>query len=129
MTTLVRWAISMASERVCVDKLSSPSLIRIIARRARRMAQLFHARFINRVVDRGAAARARLGDLVAQRSRIAGESLEDLRLVVEGHHESFILVMAEHAEQKIDRSVLLELDAVANAVGSIQQHPDAQRQI
>jgi len=33
MTTLVRWAISMASARVCVDKLSSPSLIRIITRR------------------------------------------------------------------------------------------------
>src|SRR5712692_227357 len=93
------------------------------------MAQLFDASFKNRVVDRGAAARARLDDLVAQRSRVAGEALKDLRLIVEGHHKSFILVAAEHAEQKIDRSVLLELDAVADAVGSIQQHADAQRQI
>src|SRR5260370_7364598 len=35
----------------------------------------------------------------------------------------------QHAKQKIDRSILLELDAVADAVGSVQQHANAQRQI
>ena len=93
------------------------------------MAQLLHARLVNRVVNRRAAARARLGDLVAQCSRIAGEGLHDLRLVVESHHKCFIFIAAQHAEQKIDRSVLLELDAVADAIGGIQQHADAQRQI
>src|SRR2546429_426385 len=93
------------------------------------MAQLFQARFIDRVVNSGAAARARLGDLVTQCSGVAGEALDDLRLVVEGHRKSLIFIAAKHAEQKIDGSVLLELDAVANAVGSVQQHADAQRQI
>src|SRR5205807_10126307 len=92
------------------------------------MAQLFHARFINRVVNRRATASARFGDLVAQGSRVAGEWLDDLRLVVESHHKRFILAAAQHTEKKIDRSVLLELDAVADAGGGIQQHADAQRQ-
>src|SRR6267143_600272 len=98
MTTLVRWAISMASARVRVDKLSSPSLIRIITRRT-------------------------------TSGWSPGERLDDLRFVVEGHHKGFIFIAAQHAKQKINRSVLLKFDAVADAVGSVQQHADAQRQI
>src|SRR5260370_26324082 len=93
------------------------------------MAQLFDASFVDRVVDGGAASGFRPGDLVAQGSRVPRETLDDLRLVVEGHHKSFILIAAQHAKQKIDRSILLELDAVADAVGSVQQHANAQRQI
>ena len=93
------------------------------------MAQFLHARFVNRVVDCSAAARAGLGDLVAQGSRVAGEGLDDLRLIVERHHKSFILIAPQHAEQEIDRGILLELDAVADTVGSVQEHADAQRQI
>ena len=93
------------------------------------MAQLFHARIINRVVDRCAASGFRPGDLVAQRTRVTGERLDNLRFVVEGHHKGFIFIAAKHAKQKINRSVLLKFDAVADAVGSVQQHADAQRQI
>src|SRR5207248_238400 len=101
----------------------------LVARRARRMVQLFRTSFIDGVVDRRAAARARSHDLVAQRSRIAGKALDDLRFVIEGHDERFIFVAAQHAEKKADRSILLEFDAVANAVRSVEQHADAQRQI
>jgi len=52
-----------------------------------------------------------------------------LRLVVKGHGESFVFVAAEDGEKKIDGGVLLELDAVANAVGSVQQDADAEGEI
>src|SRR5690349_10294423 len=93
------------------------------------MVQLFRASFVNCVVNRGAAAGARSHNLIAQGSRIAGEALDNLRLVVEGHDERFIFVAAKHAEKKADRSVLFELDAVANAVGRVEEHTDAQGQI
>src|SRR5690242_14396673 len=93
------------------------------------MAQLLHTGIVNRVVDRRAAASARLGDLVAQSARIPGEGLDDLRLVVEGHYKGFIFVAAQDAEKKVDGSVLLKLDAVANAVGGVQEHADAQGQV
>src|SRR5207245_11616983 len=60
---------------------------------------------------------------------VAGEGLNDLRLVVEGDDESVIFFAPQHAEKKIDRSILLELEPVANAVGSVHQDADAQRQI
>ena len=60
---------------------------------------------------------------------IAGESLNDLRLVIESHGESLIFAAAQDAVEKIDGGFLLELDAVADAVGSVQKHADAQWQI
>jgi len=103
-----------------LDKLSSPSLIRInhpahhvrlIARRARRVAQLLDARFINRVVDRGASARACLGDLVAQRPRIAGKGLDDCGSSSKVITKASSLLRRSTLKQKIDRSVLLKFEA------------------
>ena len=93
------------------------------------MVQLFRTSFVNGVVNGRAASGPRARNLVAQRSRIARERLNDLRLVIEGHHERFVFIAAQHAKKKTDRSILFELDAVANAVGSVEQHPDAQGQI
>src|SRR5215472_2160417 len=51
--------------------------IGLVSGGTRRMVQLFRTSFIDGVVNRRAAARARSYDLIAQRSRIAGEPLED----------------------------------------------------
>src|SRR5437588_10262263 len=101
----------------------------LVTGRARRMVQLFQTSFINGIVNGGAAPGARAYNLVPQRSGIAGEGLKDLGLVVEGHDERLILVAAKHAVKKTDRSVLFKFEAVANAVRSVEQHADAQRQI
>src|SRR5215472_17454334 len=93
------------------------------------MVQLFGTSLVNGIVDGRAAASTRSHDLVAQSSRIAGESLDNLRLVIEGHHERLVLVAGKIAEKKTDRGVLLEFNAFADAVRSVEQHADAQRYI
>src|SRR5713226_10752618 len=94
-----------------------------------RMAQFLDAGFINRIVNRRPAAGAGLCDLVSVCARILGEGLDNLRLVVKGHHKSFILVAAEHTEKEINRSILLKFDAVADAVRGVQKHADPQGKI
>ena len=93
------------------------------------MAQFIHACGVDGVVNGGAAACARLENFVAQGSGIAGEFLDHLRLVVKGHDEGFVFVMAQDAEEEIGGGVLFEFQAVANAVGSVEQHSYAQRKI
>ena len=77
------------------------------------------ARLIDGVIDGGATARAGLVNFVAQQTAIAGEGLNNLRLVVEGHGESLVFAAPQNAVQKIDSSFLLKLDAVADTVGSV----------
>ena len=93
------------------------------------MAEFLHAGLINGVVDGGAAAGAGADDLVAQQTGIGGKRLNHLRLIVKSHHECFVFAVAHHAEEEIISSVLLKLDAVADAVGCVEQHADAQRQV
>ena len=93
------------------------------------MVQLFRTSFVDGVVNRGAAARTRAHDLVAQCPGIAGERLDNLRFIIESHDERFVFIATQHAEEKIHGSVLFKFNAVANAVGSVEQHADAQRQI
>jgi len=103
--------------------------VRLVAGRTRRVAEFLHASLINGVVDGRAAAGARAVDFVAQEAGVAGERLDDLRLVVEGHDEGFVFAVAEDAEEEVVGGVLLELDAVADAVGSVHEHANTQRQI
>src|SRR5882757_5023641 len=90
---------------------------------------MFCAGFVNCVIDGGAASSACLDDLIAQHARVTRESLDDLRLVIEGHGESLILAAAQNGVKKIDGGVMLKLDAVANAVGSVHQQADAERNV
>jgi len=85
------------------------------------VAQLLDASFVDGVVNRGAAAGARFDDLVAKRSAspvkawmICGSSSKVMT-------KASSLFVAEDSKEKIDGSVLLEFDAVADAVGSVQQ--------
>ena len=87
---------------------------------------MFCAGFVNCVIDGGAASSARLDDLIAQHAGVTSESLNDLRLIVEGHRESLVLATAQDGVEKIHGGVLLKLDAVANAVGSVHQQADAE---
>ena len=93
------------------------------------MAEMFLASFIDRVVNGGAAAGACADNLIAKGTCIAGEGLNDLRFIVEGHDEGFVPAVAQNAEEEIRRGVLLELDAVADAVGGVDEHADAERQV
>ena len=93
----------------------------LVAGRARRMAQFIVARGIDGVVNGGAAAGAGLEDFVAQGAGVAGETLQDLRLVVEGHDEGFVFVVAQDAEEEIGGGFLFEFEAVADAVGSVER--------
>src|ERR1700737_2469138 len=93
------------------------------------MAQLVGASIINCVIHGGATTSTRLGNLIAKAARVFGKSLQNLRFIIEGHHKSFVVATAQHAEQKIRRGVLLKLQAIANAIGGIQKHSDAQRKI
>src|SRR5204863_831349 len=90
---------------------------------------MFCAGFVNCVIDGSAASSACLDDLIAQHARVTREPLDDLRLIVEGHGESLILATAQNGVEKIDGGVLLKLDAVANAVGSVHQQADAERDV
>src|ERR1700733_497128 len=101
----------------------------LVAGRTRRMAQFFFAGVENRVVDRGAATGAGLDDLVAQTAGIIGEALKDGGFVVESHDEGLIFVAAQDGEQERSSGVLFEFEAVANAVGSVEQEADAEREI
>jgi S1-C subfamily serine protease len=83
------------------------------------MAEFLETSGVDGVVDGGAAARAGLDDLIAKLAGVAGESLQDLRLVVEGHHEGFVFVAAQNTIEKADGSVLFEVQAIANAVGGV----------
>src|ERR1700744_187772 len=103
--------------------------VRLVASRARRMAELFFARIENRVVDSGAAAGARLDDFIAETAGVVGESLEDGGLVVEGHDERLIFVAAQDGEEERGWGVLFEFEAVADAVGSVEQEADGEREI
>src|ERR1700730_9467761 len=93
------------------------------------MAELLGTGIVNGVVDGGAAAGAGLDDFVAQASGIIGERLDESGLIVEGHDESLILIVADHAEQEGGGGVLLEFKAVADAVGSVHEQADAEREI
>ena len=85
--------------------------------------------WIDGVVDSGAAASAGLENFVAEGSGVAGKTLEDLRLVVEGHDEGFVFVVAQDAEEEIGGGFLFEFEAVADAVGSVEEHADAEWEI
>src|SRR5260221_11078386 len=93
------------------------------------MTEFLDAGLVDGVVNGGAAAGASAQDLVAQFAGVWGEALNDLRLVVERHHEGLVLAAAQDAKEKIVCGVLFKFDAVANAVGSIQQHANAQWQV
>ena len=93
------------------------------------MAQFLLAGDVDGVVNSRASASTSSQDLIAEFAGIGSESLDNLRLIVESHEEGFIFSAAENAEEKIVGGVLLELDAIANAVGSVEQHADAKRQI
>jgi hypothetical protein len=93
------------------------------------VAQLIFTGLVNGVVDCGAAAGARVYNLISKLVRFAGEVLQNLRLIVEGHHKCSVLVATQDAIEKIHGGILLELDAVSDAVGSIKEHPYAEREI
>src|SRR5260221_14353156 len=93
------------------------------------MTEFLDAGLVDGVVNGGAAAGASAQDLVAQFAGVWGEALNDLRLVVERHHEGFVLAAAQDAKEKIVCGVLFKFDAVANAFGSIQQNANAQWQV
>src|SRR6476646_7968960 len=90
---------------------------------------MFCAGFVNCVIDSGAASGSCLDDLITQQAGVAGKTLNNLRLVVKGHGEGLILATTKHRVEKIDGGVLLKLDAVANAVGSVHQEADAERNV
>ena len=103
--------------------------VRLIAGWTGRVAQLVQACGVDGVVNGGAAACASLENFVTEGSGVAGEFLDHLRLVVEGHDEGFVFVMTQDAEEEICGGVLFEFQTVANAVGSVEQHSYAQRKI
>ena len=131
-----RCAISRASPREWWLSVSSPSLMTTRTRRTSLLVLVsgavleeIGARLIDGVVEsRGAAGALPLDD-VAQQVQVAGEILDDLGLVVDGHQEGLVLAPANHIEQKIDGRLLLELQALANAIGSVEQQADAQGQV
>src|SRR5207302_628275 len=84
---------------------------------------------VNCVVDGGAASSACLDDLIAQHACVTRESLDNLRLIVEGHRESLILATAQNGVEKIHGGVLLTSDAAANAVGRVHQQADGKRAV
>src|SRR5215475_1036252 len=90
--------------------------IRLVTGRERRIAEVLCASVVNRVINSRAASGFRANDLVTQHTGIAGKALNDLRLIVKGHGESLIPATAQNGVEKIYRSVLLKLEAVANAV-------------
>jgi len=100
-----------------VERLSSPSLIRIMTRRTmsagRRAAAVDglagfrkHRRRRRKPAVPPPARGAQ--NVVAERSGVIRESLEDLRLVIEGHQEGFVLLGPQHAKQEVVGGVLLE---------------------
>ena len=72
--------------------------IRLVPRRTRRVAELLHAGLINSIVNGSAAPRAGAQNLVAQLAGVRREGLDNLRLVVESHHERLILAAAQNTE-------------------------------
>ena len=78
---------------------------------------------------RGGASGALALDGVAQSVEIVGVILNDFGLIVEGHQEGLIAAAANHVKQEIERGVLLETQALADAVRGVEQEADAQGQI
>src|SRR5712691_9947060 len=106
-----------------------PAYVWIRAGRQRRFIQQLLAGRVNRVVQRRAAAGALFQDRVAEIAGIPAEILDDLGTIVECHQKRLIFSTPQSVEKKIDRRILLELQAVPNAVRGVQHHADAERQI
>src|SRR6195256_6367437 len=127
MITPARCAISTAAPRDRLLLLSSPSDMTTSTRRTSGFGpggrgDLFSNSWL-------AASGALFQDRVAEFAGIPAEILDDLGTIVEGHQKRLIFSPPESVEQKIDRRILLELQAIPNAVRSVQHHADAERQI
>ena len=101
----------------------------IRAGRQRRFGQQLLTGRVDRVIQRRAAAGALFQDRVAEVASVTRKILDDLGTVVKRHQERLIFSAADRVEQKVDRGVLFELQALANAIRSVQHHADAERQI
>ena len=87
------------------------------------------AGLIDGVVEGGGAAGALLADGLLELVEIVGEILGDFGLIVEGHDEGLVSSVMDDVVEKIHGGVLLELEALANAVGGVEQQADAQGDI
>ena len=91
--------------------------------------QLVTTSEINGIVHCRAAARAQHAYAVGELFRAVGEVLGHLGRGVESNHEGLIVLWPDNLVQELDRSFLLELEAVAHRVAGINEQADAERQI
>ena len=93
------------------------------------MAQFLLTGFVDSVVHGSAATRTSAKNLIAEFTGIGSKRLNYLRFIVKGHEKGFVFAATENAEKEIVGSVLLEFDAISNAIGGVEQHTDAEWQV
>src|SRR6185437_7639033 len=81
----------------------------------RRIEKLFRSH-IERVIQGRTAAGALISYRVAENADVVRVILNHLRLIIERHKERLVLERPDHTIEKVNRGVLLELEARANAV-------------
>ncbi len=81
---------------------------------------------VDGVVERRAAARPQVANRFRQLLRIVDQIGNHLGRGVETHHHGPVLLRPKHAVDELDGCLLLELEAVPNAVAGIDQDGDAQ---
>ena len=95
----------------------------------RRRIQEFLGGPIDSIVQSGSPSGALPADRSGQQAEIAGVILDNFGFVIEGHQKSHVFVPADYTVEEINRGVLFEREAGPDAIGGVEQHPDAQRQV
>ena len=93
------------------------------------LLKLVAAGEVQGVVEGGAATGAEATHGSGEFLRIVDQVGHELGRGVEAHDHGFVLARADHAGDEVDGGLLLEAEAVADAVAGIDQDGNAERQI